>query len=230
MSFLSSSVLLCDVLLIDTVWAVKLLPRERFSELWVFNGVSCSSSSSDDDEPDESEEDTFSYDASSIIRLSMVVLPPPSSFLEGDTRSAPGSWVSIFITLGGADPVLDATASSERAAWSKNRTRFLSSEDVDETLLVVDVDVTLVEAGNDKLWQDFSSDCNDFSDWQGFSSATGGESFGTTMFLLLILEWLGVFLVRSGLLIFLFVVVLVDVVLFESPMIDRDEPVGCWKK
>ena len=48
------------------------------------------------------------------------------------------------------------------------------------------------------------------------------------MFLLLILEWLGVFLVRSGLLIFLFVVVLVDVVLFESPMmIDRDEPVGC---
>ena len=226
MSFLSS-VLLCAVLLIDTVWAVKLLPRERFSEFWVFNGVLCSSSSSDDDEADESEEDTFSYDTSSIIRLSMVVLPPPSS-LGGDTRAAPGSWVSIFITLGGVDPVLDATVSSERAAWSKNRTRFLSSEDVDKTLLVVDVDVTLVEAGNDKLWQDFSSDCNDFSDWQGFSPATG-ESFGT-MFLVLILEWLGVFLVRSGLLIFLFVVALVDVVLFEAPMIERDEPAGCWKK
>ena len=81
----------------------------------MFNGVLCSSSSSDDDEADESEEDTFSYDTSSIIRLSMVVLPPPSS-LKGDTRAAPGSWVSIFITLGGVDPVLDATVSSERAA------------------------------------------------------------------------------------------------------------------
>ena len=92
----------------------------------------------------------------------------------------------------------------------------------------MDVDVTLVEAGDDKLWQDFSSDWKDFSDWQGFSAATGeSKSFGTT-FLVLILEWLGVFLVRSGLLIiFLFVVDLVDVVLFESPMIDRDEPVGC---
>ena len=186
-----------------------------------------SSSSSDDDEADESEEfeDTFSYDGSSLMRLTML-LPPPSS-LKGDTR-APGSWVSIFIALGGVDPVLDAKVSPERA-WSKNRTRFLSSEDVGKTLLVVDVDdVTLVEAGNDKLWQDFSSDCNDFSDRQGFSSATG-ESFGT-MFLVLILEWLGVFLVRSGLLIFLFVVALVDVVLFEAPMIERDEPAGCWKK
>ena len=153
-----------------------------------------------------------------------MVLPPPSS-LKGDTRAAPGSWVSIFITLGGVDPALDAKVSSERA-WSKNRTRFLSSEDVGKTLLVVDVDVTLVEAGNDKLWQDFSSDWKDFSDWQGFSAATG-ESFGT-MFLVLILEWLGVFLVR-GLLIFLFVVGLVDVVLFEAPMIECDEPVGWWK-
>ena len=84
----------------------------------MFNGVLCSSSSSDDDEADESEEDTFSYDASSIICLAMVavVLPPPSS-LKGDTIAAPGScsWVSIFITLGGVDPVLDAKASSERA-------------------------------------------------------------------------------------------------------------------
>ena len=90
----------------------------------------------------------------------------------------------------------------------------------------MDVDVTLVEAGDDKLWQDFSSDWKDFSDWQGFSAATGeSKSFGTT-FLVLILEWLGVFLVR-GLLIFLFVVGLVDVVLFEAPMIERDEPAGC---
>ena len=78
----------------------------------MFNGVLCSSSSSDDDEADESEEDTFSYDSSSIMRLTMV-LPPPSS-LKGDTR-APGSWVSIFIALGGVDPALDAKVSPERA-------------------------------------------------------------------------------------------------------------------
>ena len=80
----------------------------------MFNRVLCSSSSSDDDEADESEEETFSYDSSSsIIRLTMAAL---SSSLKGETRAAPGSsWVSIFITLGGVDPALDAKVSSERA-------------------------------------------------------------------------------------------------------------------
>ena len=87
----------------------------------------------------------------------------------------------------------------------------------------MDVDVTLVEAGNDKRWQDFSSDWKDFSGWQGFSAATGElKSFGT-IFLVLVLEWLGV-LLAGGLLIFLFVT-LVDV-LFEAP-IERDEQAGC---
>ena len=88
----------------------------------------------------------------------------------------------------------------------------------------MDVDVTLVEASNDKRWQDFSSDWEDFSDWQGFSAAKGElQSFGT-IFLVLVLEWLGV-LLAGGLLIFLFVVTLVDV-LFEAP-IERDEQAGC---
>ena len=86
-------------------------------------------------------------------------------------------------------------------------------------MLVEDVVVTLVVvAGNDKRWQDFSSavDWEGFLDWQEFSAATGRElqsSVGMLILLALVLEWLGVFFVR-GLLIFLFVVTLVNV-LFE---------------
>ena len=146
-----------------------------------------------------------------IIRLRVVL----SSFsLKGDTR-APGSWFSIFITLGGVDALDTKVSSDDRV-----------KDDVGKTL-VKDVVVTLVVAGDDKRWQDFSSaaDWEGFSDWQGFSAATGGklQSVGT-IFLVLVLEWLGVFFVR-GLLIFLFVVTLVDV-LFEAP-IERDAQAGC---
>ena len=91
-------------------------------------------------------------------------------------------------------------------------------EDGDVTLVVVDV-----ADGGDKRWQDFSSAAvaaevcwKGFSDRQEFSAATGRklQSFVVMLILLaLVLEWLGVFLVR-GSLIFLFVVILVNV-LFE---------------
>ena len=142
---------------------------------------------------------------------------------KGHTR-APGSWFSVFVTLEGVDD-LDTKVSSD--VWVKDDVGKMLVEDVVVTLVVVDV------AGGDKRWQDFSSaeDWKGFSDWQEFSAATGRklQSFvGMLILLALVLEWLGVFFVRSGLLIFLFVVVvLVDVVLFESPMIDRDEPAGC---
>ena len=125
---------------------------------------------------------------------------------KGHTR-APGSWFSVFVTLKGVDH-LDTKVSFD--VWVKN--------DVGK-MLVEDVVVTLVVAGNDKRWQDFSSavDWEGFSDWQEFSAATGRKLQSLVGMLILLvaleLEWLGVFLVR-GSLIFLFVVILVDV-LFE---------------
>ena len=120
--------------------------------------------------------------------------------------------------------------------WVKDDVGKMLVEDVVVTLVVVDV-----AGGGDKRWQDFSSaavDWKGFSDWQEFSAATGRklQSFVGMLILLvaLVLEWLGVFLVR-GLLIFLFVVILVNV-LFEAATaaalgaaapIERDAQADC---
>ena len=144
---------------------------------------------------------------------------------KGDTR-APGSSFSVFIVeLRGVDD-LDTKVSF--GVWVKDDVGKMLVEDGDVTLVVVDV-----ADGGDKRWQDFSSGAAEvgwkgFSDRQEFSAATGRklQSFVGMLILLvaLVLEWLGVFFVR-GLLIFLFVVTLVNV-LFEAP-IERDAQAGC---
>ena len=134
---------------------------------------------------------------------------------KGDTR-APGSSFSVFIVeLRGVDD-LDTKVSF--GVWVKDDVGKMLVEDDDVTLAVVDV-----ADGGDKRWQDFSSAAvaaevcwKGFSDRQEFSAATGRKLqslVGMIILLVVALEWLGVFLVR-GSLIFLFVVILVNV-LFE---------------
>ena len=134
---------------------------------------------------------------------------------KGHTR-APGSSFSVFIVeLRGVDD-LDTKVSF--GVWVKDDVGKMLVEDGDVTLVVVDV-----ADGGDKRWQDFSSavvgaevcwKC--FSDWQEFSTATDRKLqslVGILILLVDVLEWADLFLVK-GSLIFLFVVILVDV-LFE---------------
>ena len=134
---------------------------------------------------------------------------------KGHTR-APGSSFSVFIVeLRGVDD-LDTKVSLN--VWVEDDAGKMLVEDGDVTLVVVDV-----ADGGDKRWQDFSSvvvgaevcwKC--FWDWQEFSTATDRKLqslVGMMILLVDVLEWADLFLVK-GSLIFLFVVILVNV-LFE---------------
>ena len=155
---------------------------------------------------------------------------------KGHTR-APGNSFSVFIVeLRGVDD-LDTKVSLN--VWVEDDAGKMLVEDGDVTLVVVDV-----ADGGDKRWQDFSSvvvgaevcwKC--FWDWQEFSTATDRKLqslVGMMILLVDVLEWADLFLVK-GSLIFLFVVILVNV-LFEAATsaalgaaapIERDAQADC---